>query len=635
MQPFIPDCGVLTTPRNGPKINLKEFRSSPRKSSCLLPWSSKSVLSPLQSPARNKVTLTTGFSFGFYKHKKVERAASPPRASPVFTSNKMGKSRKKDGLNKGVSHKIKRPNTKAKDKIKKEEAKSIVRRMKDEKIAPIHPSDRSDRSPLKRPSPRKVPRTPILGGSPFSVNGSSEKKKKRSLSSPGMSLLEDAEDESDSFVSPPRNGAKFFTSRSRAAATVQIGKTITLAAKQGDISLKQRNTKFVKKNVGRAVEEQLTLKLASSDIQDGGNNDYLELSGSLPTVQANPRALPTRVIGSPSPNKMKRSRTSPDKQQGWQSPRRNGSADGNLGTPRRSPRKSMAGGLDKENMGASRSPYTPLRKSPRKSMTSGTSMSPAQDERTKMFAVFDPKRRLADTSNKQSPITKKNFWGKSQSGATDDSQMMIDAGQKKFGATQCNTCGVLYEIGNPEDEASHQAYHDGFVSSVRFTGWKNENVVREFDHIGGRVIMVKPTDGVHAWRKVEEIREIVDRDLGFSDTVIRNKENTNVFMYILDKRIIGCLIAEKIDKAYRVVPGRLFCSSNKAEKVYAGISRIWVHPIQRGRGVATILADTMRANMFPYTVLTTDQFAFSDPTESGMAFAEAYTRKKAFLVFRR
>jgi len=631
MQPFMPDCGVLTTPRNGPKINLKEFKSSPLKRS---PWSSKPLLSPLLSPSKTKVTLSTGFSFGFYKPKKVERAASPPRASPVYRSNKMGKTNNKNGFNKGVSHKIKKPNTKAKDKIKKEEAKTVVRRMKDEKIAPIHPSDRSDRSPLKRPSPRKVPRTPILGGSPFSLHSSSEKKKKRSLSSPGISLLEDAEDESVTFVSPPRNGAKFFTSRSRAAATVQIGKTITLAAKQGDISLKQRNTKFVKKNVGRVVEEQLTLKLTTSDVQDDVNSSYLESTGSLPSVQANPRALPTRVIGSPSPTKKR-----------WQSPRKNGSTAGDsLGTPsRRSPRKSMGVVLDKENMGVSQSPNTPLRKSPRKSMMSGNLASPAQAEGSKLFAVFDPKRRLTDTSNNQSPITKKSFWGKSAGGATDDSQMMIDAGQNKFGATQCSTCGVLYEIGNPQDEASHQAYHDGFVSSVRFTGWKNERVVREFDHIGGRVIMVNPTDGVQWWRKVEEIRDIVDRELGFSDTVIRNKENTNVFMYILEKRIIGCLIAEKIDKAYRVVPqenkdgsaGRLVCCSNKAEKVYTGISRIWVHHAQRGRGVATILADTMRANMFPYTVLTTDQFAFSDPTENGMAFAEAYTRKKNFLVFRR
>jgi len=652
MQPFLPDCGVLTTPRSGPKINLKEFaeKSSP-KPSCLSPWLSKPRLSPLKSPAKNKVILSTGFSFGFYKSKKVERAASPPRASPVVHSHKMGKARKKDGFNKGVGHKIKKPNNKAKDKLKNEEAKNVVRRMKDEKIAPCYPSDRADRSPLKRPSPRKVPRTPIIGGSPFSPLGSSaDKKKKRVLSSPGISLLEDAEEESDTFVSPPRSGAKFFTSRSRAAATVQIGKTIQLAAKQGDISLKQRNTKFVKKNVGRVVEEQLDLILASSsDGKNGVGSKFAASFGNLPSVQANPRPLPTRVLGSPSPKKQ--SRQSPRKTIKNnvlnERPQTNAAASpqylNGLGTPnRRSPRKSMTLTIDKENQNGFESPETPRRKSPRKLMPSENSSSPANSDGKKLFAVFDPRRKIID--KKASPITKKSFWGSKRFGKSDDSQMMIDAGQRNFGATQCNVCGVLYEIGNPADEASHQAYHDGFVSSVRFTGWKTERVVRELDHIGGRVIMVGPTDAVHAWRKVEEIREIVDRDLGFSDTCIRNKDQTSVYMYILDKRIIGCLIAEKIDKAYRVVPqeskddsgtGRLFCCSNKAEKVYVGINRIWVHSLQRGRGVATILADSMRANMFPYTVLTIDQFAFSDPTESGMAFAEAYTRKPTFLVYRR
>ncbi|CAL4180359.1 unnamed protein product, partial [Meganyctiphanes norvegica] len=430
-------------------------------------------------------------------------------------------------------------------------------------------------------------------------------------------------------------------------------------------------------------------ELMSSIKQFGAvNSSYLASSGSLPSVQANPRPLPTRVIGSPSPKK----RQSPRKINTTNvlNERKANTAmeENGFGTPKRSsPRKSMmALVVDKENEnqlkishnplrsatrkipkrgitiahqgvtiydpngekhgpGDCESVQTPLRKSPRKSMVgSGSSSSPANPEGKKLFAVFDPKRRLAVGSEKSSPISKKNFWGSKHVSKSDDSQMMIDAGQKKFGATQCTTCGVLYEIGNPADEASHQAYHDGFVSSVRFTGWKTERVVRELDHIGGRVIMVSPTDGVHAWRKVEEIRDIVDRDLGFSDTCIRNKESTNVFLYILDKRIIGCLVAEKIDKAFRVVPqeqkedsgaGRLICCSNKAEKVYVGISRIWVHPVQRGRGVATVLTDAMRANMFPYLVLAIDQFAFSDPTENGMGFAESYTRKKTFLVYRR
>jgi len=41
-----------------------------------------------------------------------------------------------------------------------------------------------------------------------------------------------------------------------------------------------------------------------------------------------------------------------------------------------------------------------------------------------------------------------------------DNQYIIDAGQKKFGATQCKECGIVYQIGDPDDEMSHQKYHN-------------------------------------------------------------------------------------------------------------------------------------------------------------------------------
>jgi N-acetyltransferase len=44
--------------------------------------------------------------------------------------------------------------------------------------------------------------------------------------------------------------------------------------------------------------------------------------------------------------------------------------------------------------------------------------------------------------------------------STGDNQYIIDAGQKKFGATQCKDCGIVYQIGDPDDEVSHQKYHN-------------------------------------------------------------------------------------------------------------------------------------------------------------------------------
>lgn len=51
----------------------------------------------------------------------------------------------------------------------------------------------------------------------------------------------------------------------------------------------------------------------------------------------------------------------------------------------------------------------------------------------------------------------------------DDDQMMIDAGQKEFGAKQCKVCGVLFEVGNTSDDASHRDYHNHLLTALKYT----------------------------------------------------------------------------------------------------------------------------------------------------------------------
>ena len=47
--------------------------------------------------------------------------------------------------------------------------------------------------------------------------------------------------------------------------------------------------------------------------------------------------------------------------------------------------------------------------------------------------------------------------------------MIIDAGQKEFGAKQCQACGVVFELGNPSDETSHREYHDHLFTALKYT----------------------------------------------------------------------------------------------------------------------------------------------------------------------
>ncbi|XP_030408755.1 N-acetyltransferase ESCO1 isoform X3 [Gopherus evgoodei] len=127
----------------------------------------------------------------------------------------------------------------------------------------------------------------------------------------------------------------------------------------------------------------------------------------------------------------------------------------------------------------------------------------------------------------------------------DDKQLIIDAGQKRFGAISCNICGMLYTASNPEDETQHLLFHNQFISAVKYVGWKKERILAEYPD--GKIIMVLPDDPKYALKKVEEIREMVDNDLGFQQAPLMCYSRTKTLLFISnDKKVTGCLIAEHI-----------------------------------------------------------------------------------------
>lgn len=48
-------------------------------------------------------------------------------------------------------------------------------------------------------------------------------------------------------------------------------------------------------------------------------------------------------------------------------------------------------------------------------------------------------------------------------------QMIIDAGQKEIGAKICKTCGMIYTIGQEEDEKLHAGYHQSYLINLKFS----------------------------------------------------------------------------------------------------------------------------------------------------------------------
>ncbi|XP_048385330.1 N-acetyltransferase ESCO1-like [Stegostoma tigrinum] len=227
-------------------------------------------------------------------------------------------------------------------------------------------------------------------------------------------------------------------------------------------------------------------------------------------------------------------------------------------------------------------------------------------------------------------------------------QPNIDAGQKRIGAISCTTCGMLYAASIPEDEAQHFQFHKRFVSAVKYVGWKKERILGEYPD--GKIIMVLPDDPKYALKKVEEIREVVDNDLGFQPAELKCPSRTKTLLFISNERkVVGCLIAEHIQQGFRVIADkaiqqssndaimlerqRAWCCSTNPEPAICGISRVWVFSMMRRKAIATRMTDCLRSSFVYGSYLSKDEIAFSDPTPDGKLFATQYCGTPRFLVY--
>ncbi|XP_026527329.1 N-acetyltransferase ESCO2 [Notechis scutatus] len=226
-------------------------------------------------------------------------------------------------------------------------------------------------------------------------------------------------------------------------------------------------------------------------------------------------------------------------------------------------------------------------------------------------------------------------------------QMIIDAGQKHIGATICKSCGMVYSVANPEDEAHHVQYHQRFIEGIKYTSWKNEHVVAEF--WDGKIILILQNDPKYIIKKGDDIRKLVDNELGFKHVVQTDSSQTKTYLFVSnEKKIVGCLIAEPVRQAFRVLSEpltvesptknnpehqRAWCCSTKPEKVYCGISRIWVFSLVRRKHIASRLVDVMRQTFLFGCYLSINEIAFSDPTPDGKLFAAKYCKIPNFLVY--
>nr|CAB3243680.1 N-acetyltransferase ESCO2 [Phallusia mammillata] len=218
-------------------------------------------------------------------------------------------------------------------------------------------------------------------------------------------------------------------------------------------------------------------------------------------------------------------------------------------------------------------------------------------------------------------------------------QLIIDAGQKAFGASQCNVCGMVYTVNHPEDQQMHKLHHNRFVSCIKFPGWKKERIVSNF--MDGRILKVLSNDPKFAVKKVEEICSLIDLELGFNSnrgSISSSFRPLVTYLYVSDdNQIVGCLICEPITEAYRLLPSdtepaALLCEVTP-QPATCGVSRIWTWSCFRRQGIARKLCDAVRRSFVIGSQLELNQIAFSHPSPAGRSFAAKYCGTQQFLTY--
>ncbi|XP_017782220.1 PREDICTED: N-acetyltransferase ESCO2 [Nicrophorus vespilloides] len=250
-----------------------------------------------------------------------------------------------------------------------------------------------------------------------------------------------------------------------------------------------------------------------------------------------------------------------------------------------------------------------------------------EQQQPKLYPIFYGSSKTADDAEIKKPVNQTKKWQK-----LPESQLLLDAGQKRFGLTQCSECQTVYHMGDPNDEIEHLNYHNA-TNIFKFAGWKNERVVMNIDQ-NSRIIKVQPGDSKAWWKKIKDLVEVVNRDLGFYELDFP-VDKSIVYLFIKNKTIVGCLVADIVTTAYKMLSstsGVDLCSE-ESYKIKCGVSRIWVSKNHRRSGVGTGMMNILRTTFLPGFIMTLDDIALSSPTEYGKQFAKKYFKTENYLIY--
>lgn len=268
-------------------------------------------------------------------------------------------------------------------------------------------------------------------------------------------------------------------------------------------------------------------------------------------------------------------------------------------------------------------------------------------------------------------------------------QMQLNLGQSF--QKKCRTCGMEFVPSSPEDLALHRKYHSQNVDGVSIT----KDFLKKAESWNGvewhgrdgrdRIVSVSRHWRCRSGRQyVTPVLDVAQAELGAVDipynllwslcytklpmpgsTDARDSEvhaetangpcyeRYKVYLYISGMKCVGLCLAERIDKAYKVLASKCSTKEKKysgnesnveereqgradleedglisiaetGDDAWMGISRIWVSPGFRQKGIASALLDCASKTFRNSRTTPKELIAFSQPTQSGARLARRW-----------
>lgn len=181
--------------------------------------------------------------------------------------------------------------------------------------------------------------------------------------------------------------------------------------------------------------------------------------------------------------------------------------------------------------------------------TTADQSKPQSKPQGKLFPIFTQRLQpLPQKSTRRKLSASKQL----MVGAAGANQYQIDAGQKAFGARQCQQCGLVYTVHEPEEEQLHREYHSA-VHVLRFKGWIDEDIVAVYPDwsADGRIIRMTEQAPAARLQRLTELISIVDKELGYSSYIV--PKTFVVFFAVRKHQIVGLCIVQPLTEAHRFI----------------------------------------------------------------------------------